>query len=202
MPVLQRKVLMLNSGWTPVNVCSVKRALNLIFKNHAIIINTEQKDDYIDYRSYTWADWSAIKPENDEECIVSSHFKFKIPEVIKLVKYSKYHISKVNFNRRAIYKRDDNQCKYCGKRPGTELLSIDHIIPRSRGGQLTWTNVVVSCVKCNAKKANKTPEEAGMKFFDPNYKPEKPNFQIFKQEIEIDSWKNFISEAYWTVPLI
>jgi 5-methylcytosine-specific restriction endonuclease McrA len=113
---------------------------------------------------------------------------------------------RVNFSRRAIYKRDNNQCQYCGIRPGTELLNIDHVVPRCLGGLTTWENCVIACIECNSKKANKTLEEVKMKLLK---KPVKPSFvAVFRSDMHDvpEEWVHFlpedISEAYWTTELI
>jgi 5-methylcytosine-specific restriction endonuclease McrA len=92
-----------------------------------------------------------------------------------------------------------HNCQYCGTRPGSEELTLDHIMPRSRGGKTTWENVVCACVSCNSKKADRTPAEAGMKL---RTKPVKPTLSICRrQAIKCESWKHFISEVYWATTL-
>ena len=107
----------------------------------------------------------------------------------------------MKFSRRQLWKRDNNTCQYCGCRPGTSELNIDHIIPKSQGGKTTWENCVIACIKCNTHKANRTPSQAKMKFFNPDYKPTKPKFSLFKGELRIESWKDFIDSMYWDVTL-
>lgn len=91
-----------------------------------------------------------------------------------------------------------HNCQYCGGRPGSELLNLDHIVPTARGGLSTWTNCVISCIPCNTKKGCRTPEEAGMKLRRTPFKPDY-NFAIGKFRLE--SWRNFVSAAYWNVEL-
>lgn len=193
--ILQRKVLILNKDYTPINVCSVKRALILIFKNRVLIIDQQEKTEngetWTEYSNLMWEDWKALKPKENEECLSSSNSKIRIPEVIRLINYNKYPLSKVNFNKRAIFRRDQQQCQYCGCYLGAKSLTIDHILPKSRGGTLNWENATTSCNPCNTKKANRTPEEANMRFFHKDYKPIKPSFQIFR-DFKIDSWEKFI----------
>jgi len=200
----RRRVLVLNKCWSPVGVVSIKDAVNLLFgtyaptKEHplgqpkALIVHPES------FATFTWNDWSALKPEDGEDYIASAHDYFKIPEVIVLSRYDKLPTHRVTFSRRTIYKRDGYTCQYCGCNPGTEELTIDHVLPKSRGGPTTWTNCVLACLPCNSKKANKTPEECGMKL---KREPYKPKYRLFKGDIPCNSWKHFISEAYWEVPL-
>jgi 5-methylcytosine-specific restriction endonuclease McrA len=86
---------------------------------------------------------------------------------------------------------------YCGDTPGTEELTIDHILPKSMGGKTSWENCVLACVKCNSYKANRTPEQARMKFYRPDYKPFKPKFNLFKGDVRVDSWQAFLGEMYF-----
>ena len=101
---------------------------------------------------------------------------------------------------RAVLARDGWTCQYCGSRPGTSELTIDHIKPRSQGGASTWENCVLACVPCNARKANRTPDEAGMKLRRPPFRPSwRPHYA--SQGVRIESWAKFMSEAYWNISL-
>ena len=83
--------------------------------------------------------------------------------MLALARYDRLPTQAVAFSRRNIFKRDRFTCQFCGRQPGSEELTIDHVVPRSRGGTSTWENCVLACVPCNARKANRTPEQAGMK---------------------------------------
>lgn len=205
MLTLQRKVLVLNKDWTAINTCTVKKALTMLFKGSAIIIDQQQKTEnnltYTDFQSYSWEDWAILRPAEGENCIISANSKFRVPEVIRLTRYGKYPSRKVKFSRKTIFKRDNYTCCYCGKKPKHSDLSIDHIISRHHGGKTTWDNVCLACTACNCKKANKTMIEAGMKFFDSKYKPTKPNIFLFDEKIKYKSWKNLLNNCYWNIEL-
>jgi len=94
--------------------------------------------------------------------------RFALPAVIKLTRYAPIPHSAVVLSRKNIYLRDNHTCQYCGK---NGPLTIDHVMPKSRGGEDTWSNVVVSCVRCNNKKGDRTPEEIGMKLKTMPYRP-------------------------------
>jgi 5-methylcytosine-specific restriction endonuclease McrA len=163
----------------------------------------EPKAKVIEPESYammSWDDWSKLKPRVNDETIRAANMVFRCPEVIMLTRYDKFPQPKSHFSRRTLYKRDRYTCQYCGKKPGTESLTIDHIIPRSRGGLTTWENTVLACVECNSKKANRTPKEAGMKLLTV---PAKPKVSLFKSDFvkPVKSWDAFISTAYWEVEL-
>ncbi len=195
----RRKVLVLNKSWSPVGVIGLQRAIGLLFSAYmdgqpkAVIVDPES------FSTFSWKDWAKLRPEKDEDVIRGVREYFRVPEVIVLMRYDKLPTHRVTFSRRTIYKRDNYECQYCGASPGSEELTIDHIVPRSRGGQTTWTNCVLSCLKCNAKKANHTLNEVNMKL---RRQPFKPKYQLFKGDgVVCDSWRKFLSEAYWRVEI-
>jgi len=103
-----------------------------------------------------------------EKPIKTGMGSFVRPLIIRLLNFVKFRIYKLRINRQRIYKRDNNQCTYCGNKKN---LTIDHIIPKSKGGQNTWMNLVTCCSNCNRIKGDRTPEEANMKL---NIKPYEP----------------------------
>jgi 5-methylcytosine-specific restriction endonuclease McrA len=192
--VLQRPTLVLNRNWQPVNVATVARALVLVWNESAHVV------DPADYRLYTWADWSRLRPREGEAFIQAVRARLRVPEVIVLVEYDRLPSTAVSFSRRNIFKRDHWTCQYCGQQPGGEELTIDHVLPRSQGGQSTWDNCVLACITCNKRKADRTPQQAGLKLRRAPTRPQwKPLYARDCQRVE--SWSNFVSEAYWNVPL-
>ncbi|RUL88616.1 HNH endonuclease [Tautonia sociabilis] len=192
--VLDRPTLVLNRNWQPVNVASVSRALVMLWNESARVVDPD------DFRLYDWADWARLKPRDDEPFIQAVTFRMRVPEVVSLTHYDRYRESTVTFSRRNIFKRDHSTCQYCGGRPGSSELTIDHVLPRSQGGVSSWENCVLACVSCNSRKANRTPEQAHMKLRKKPVRPEwKPMYAYSTMRIE--SWSRFISEAYWNVAL-
>jgi 5-methylcytosine-specific restriction endonuclease McrA len=195
----RRKVLVLNKSWSPVAVINLERAMGLITSTYK---NDEPKakilDPTQDFQLFTWDDWADLIPRDGEEVISSVKRSFRIPEIVLLSKYNKLPQQRVHFSRRTIYRRDNNQCQYCGSCPGTPDLSIEHILPRSRGGKTTWENCVIACTDCNRRKADRTPEEAGMKLLK---KPTKPKFSFFKGDYRCKSWESILGICYWSVEL-
>lgn len=138
-------VLVLNYDFTPLNVTSFKRGFNLVYKGKAEVLKSDEKP-------------------------LSNGLKtFVRPIIIRLLKYIRYYTKKVAPTRNRIFKRDNSQCVYCGSK---KHLTIDHILPRSRGGNNDWTNLATCCFECNIKKSNKTPEEAKMKMNTTPYVPQ------------------------------
>jgi len=191
---LQRPALILNRNWQPVNVATVARALVLLWNEAARVVDPD------DFRLYSWADWARLCPQEGEACIRSVRAALRVPEVIVLVQYNRLPNSAVSFSRRNVFKRDHWTCQYCGRQPGGEELTIDHVVPRSQGGVSTWENCVLACVDCNKRKADRTPAQAGLKLRRTPVRPTwKPLYA--RSSVRMASWSKFVSEAYWNVPL-
>lgn len=192
--MLQRPTLVLNRNWQPVNVATVARALVLLWNESVRVV------DPADYQTYTWGDWSKLRPREDERFIQAVRFRLRVPEVITLKDFDRVPPAVVAFSRRNIFKRDRYTCQYCGRQPGSEELTIDHVTPRSQGGISSWDNCVLACVKCNSRKADRTPDQAGMPLAKKPYRPAwRPMFAA--RGVRIDSWTRFLSEAWWNVEL-
>lgn len=200
--ILNRKVLVLNKSWVAFDVWTLDKAITHLFKTDKA---GKPKAQVVKYSldetgTYTWADWAKIMPTENEQAIRSAANKFKIPEIIVLTSYNGFWKPKTTFSRRMIYKLYNKQCQYCGETFGTHDLNIDHVIPTSQGGKTKWENCVLACIECNSKKANRTPEQAKMKLICG--KPKKPTMKLFDfGEVKCESWKAFMSESYWLVPL-
>jgi 5-methylcytosine-specific restriction endonuclease McrA len=195
----QREVLVLNKGWTAVGIVPLERAITMLFSTYKDGTPKAKIIDPQDFQQFTWADWSAMKLKEGEEALKGAKQDFRIPEVIVLTRYEKFPQQKANFSRRTLFRRDNNQCQYCGCKPGSNELTLDHVLPRSRGGKTTWENIVCACVDCNSHKADRTPEEANMKLLTI---PKKPHLPICRQHAQkCASWSSFLSEMYWSVPL-
>jgi 5-methylcytosine-specific restriction endonuclease McrA len=199
--VINSPVLVLNKSWVPIGIDTIESAIAKLF---GVYKNGEPKAKIIDavygFTTYTWNDWAKIEPKADENVIRTRFAAYRIPEVILLTRYDKFPDRQVPFNRRAIYNRDQYTCQYCGERPGSRELTIEHIVPKSKGGNTSWHNCVLACTSCNSKKANRTPEQANMPLIR---QPFKPKFNIFNLDRKImpKSWASFVSELYWSVEL-
>lgn len=191
---LERPTLVLNRNWQPVNVTTVARSLIMVWNESARIVDTET------FQLYDWQDWVRLRPKDGELFVQAVTMRLKVPEVVSLCEYDRLPTASVSFSRRNIFKRDHYACQYCGVQPGTDELTIDHVTPRSRGGASSWENCVLACVACNKRKADRTPEEAGMRI---KHKPVRPDWKPLyaAHDIRIASWSKFLSEAYWNVDL-
>lgn len=163
----KRNVLVLNQDYSPISICSAERAFLLIYLHKAELV---------------------AKAEN--EAIRSISKSYPMPSVVRLNRYINIPYRGVVLTRHNVFKRDGFSCQYCGV---TKDLTIDHVIPRSKGGNSSWKNLVTACKKCNAKKGDQTPEGAGMKL---NKIPGKPSYVMFLKELGSDSkseWEPFLS---------
>lgn len=137
MPLRRTKVLVLNSSYEPLSICDAQKAIVLLFCGKAVAV--------------------AHHPEQFV-CTVSQ--SFPLPSIVRLTVYVRLPYKKIMLNRKNIFRRDNFQCQYCGRTDNP--LTIDHMIPRSKGGEDTWENLITACSPCNTKKGNRTPQEAGM----------------------------------------
>jgi 5-methylcytosine-specific restriction endonuclease McrA len=166
---LYRQVLVLNSTYEPVNVCSTRRAIVLLLKGKAETV------------------------ESGANLMRSERATIAIPLVIRLQHFVRLPRSDSRrLSRRAILARDGFRCQYCGS---THHLTIDHIVPRSRGGHTSWDNVVTSCAPCNVRKGACLPSEVGM---SPSRKPRPPlpgDFVLASQRVVPDAWLPYLDFA-------
>lgn len=194
--LLNTNVLVLNRHWTAVHVTTARRALILLYGDHAKVV-TE------DYATHDFDSWRELSVYVDTmKKITTPSYQIAIPEVIMLSRFNKFPPRQVKFSRRNIYLRDNHTCQYCGVLPPKDEITIDHILPRSRGGKTTWENVVLACIRCNTRKGSKLPNEAGLKL---RSDPKKPHWlacsQYSMRTIESSLWQKFIDNAYWNTPL-
>jgi 5-methylcytosine-specific restriction endonuclease McrA len=197
---LNQQVLVLNCLWQAVNICTVRRALTLLFEGRAQVVLTCSDGSFQTFSFHEWKDLSQQEPH--PESISTISFRIRVPRVILLLLFDRYPTKEVKFTRHNIFERDKNTCQYCGGAFDRKDLNLDHVIPRDRGGPTIWENIVCSCVQCNTRKGNRTPGEAGMHLIR---KPKRPKWRPFVQiNLSLqrhDSWKHFIDLAYWNVEL-
>jgi 5-methylcytosine-specific restriction endonuclease McrA len=201
---LNGNVLVLNKHYLAIRVVNVRRAISLLFRNLAEVIHIED-GQYLSYDFESWCEISQLEKEfapHEHDWIQTVRFSLAVPRIIRLTIYDRLPQQQVKFNRRNIYARDGNRCQYCGKRFPTNELSLDHVIPRSRGGPSAWDNVVCCCLQCNVKKGGRTPIEAGMRLIALPVKPRRsPVINLKLSNTKYRSWKQFLDHAYWTVEL-
>mgnify|MGYP001627150511 CR=1 FL=1 len=166
-PAVSAKVLVLNQSYEPISVCSAKKALLLMFLAKAELI--EQRPE------------ASVRTPRQ-------HYPF--PSVIRLCAYLRIPYKKIELSRKNILRRDNHRCQYCGTT--SPPLTVDHVIPRSRGGADQWENLVCACVHCNNKKGSRTPEEANMRLATVPRRPH--HVQFLKQFVgRVDeTWRPYL----------
>ena len=193
--VLDRRALVLNRSWIPVQVATVRDALRLLFRDVARAVNPET------YEVMDFDSWASLRAPPDEPVIRTVSLHVRVPEVILLWLYDGMPQREAVFSRRNLFRRDSYTCQYCGKRPGSDALTIDHVMPRSRGGRSTWENCVLACIDCNKRKRDRTPSEARLRLLTRPIKPKWHPVLSIPVADRAESWERFVSRAYWEVPL-
>lgn len=201
---LAASVLVLNRFYAAIHVVNVRRAFGLLFRDLAEVVHVSD-GQYANYTFESWREISELRANfktPGEDWVRAVNFEIQVPRVIRLLAYERVPKQTIRFNRRNIFARDNNRCQYCGKRFSTSELSLDHVVPRSRGGDTSWENIVCSCVRCNVKKGGRTPVEAHMRLVKPPVKPKRsPLLTIKLGNPKYESWKSFLDNAYWSVDL-
>ena len=171
-------VLVLTASYEPINVCAARRAIVLVLKGVAM---TEEENGHF---------------------LHSARFTIRVPSVIRLLEYRRIPHQTRALSRKNILLRDRSSCQYCGEELPSGELTLDHVVPRSRGGRTTWENVVTACSDCNLLKGNRLPLESGMY---PRHLPRQPtthllrdNGRAFPPNFLHQSWRDFL---YWDTVL-
>lgn len=202
---LDASVLVLNKLFMAIHIISVRRAFCLLCKDLAEVVSLED-GQFATYNFATWRELSEYRALNfrheDDDWVRTVSSEIQVPRVIRLLDYDRLPKQTVKFNRRNIFARDNNQCQYCGKKFPTSELSLDHVLPRSQGGQSTWENIVCACVACNVRKGGRTPKEAHMALIRRPEKPRRsPLLNLKLTHRKYQSWRTFLENAYWSVEL-
>lgn len=192
--LLERPVLVLNRLWQPVHTCSVRRALKLLCLGHAQVVQTEGEARYQTHDMGSWVEYSVTEvPSSAADLIHSVKVALRVPKIIVLALYDRLPRKEVKFTRQNVFLRDKHTCQYCAKTLPERELNLDHVLPRDKGGKMSWENIVTSCVPCNTRKANRLPRDAGMNLLNPPRAPKwRPLFGLHKQGSE-QVWQEFIS---------
>jgi 5-methylcytosine-specific restriction endonuclease McrA len=189
-----QRILVLNRLWQPVNIIGVRRGFSLLCQDLAQVIHTaEGHFEILGFGG--WHDYSQSNPTDDPTKLIHTvRSAFLIPRVLLLRDYDRLPIREITFNRQNLFERDGHRCQYCNTTYAPKELNLDHVIPRDRGGKTSWENVVTSCIRCNSRKANRLPHEAGMHLVR---RPEKPKWRPFVSSIREEqcdeSWIQFLN---------
>lgn len=161
------KVLILNQNYEPLTICNWKKAVVLLYLGKAEIVE-----------------------RSDGKMLRSVSTAIPMPSIVRLSVFYRVPHKRVILSRKNILRRDGNRCQYCGR--GDLPLTVDHIIPKTRGGEDSWENLVCACIRCNNKKGDRTPEEAGMKLLSVPRRPHHVAFiRHFVGRID-EKWKPYL----------
>lgn len=166
--IVKREVLVLNQDYRPINVCRVRRAVVLVLRGKADVL------------------------ENGRGEIHSIDCALPIPSVIHLNSLIKRPRFERRLTRLEVFSRDNYVCQYCGRE--VKELTLDHVVPRYRGGEHVWENVVSCCIACNRRKAARTPKEAGMQLLHQPVPPRADGYRIPSRYLRVHTeWQKFLS---------
>jgi 5-methylcytosine-specific restriction endonuclease McrA len=204
---LTSSVLVLNRAYVAVHIIACRRAFGLLYRELAEVIFDED-GQYFNYDFIQWCELSELRhamsleaklaeaddPNTHDEWVRSVRSAILVPRVIRLLTYDRVPKRSVRLTRRNIYARDQNLCQYCGEHFPLGQLSIDHVMPKSRGGKTTWENLVASCTTCNTRKGNRTPAEARMDLKKRPVKPRSSPLLADKlRSPKYAAWRTFLS---------
>ena len=194
MSVLNDPCLVLNRNWQPVTFMPVQTCITNVMRDMASVLDTK------DYLLMSFEEWvehhhTSVDQVEGDRWIRTPNMRIAAPEVVVLKKYGERPPRRVVFNRPNLARRDDYTCQYCGVSLGERKLTVEHILPRSRGGPTSWENCVAACGDCNSKKADSLPAEAGMKLKKRPHEPTwTPRLALPRGRVMRPSWQPFIAK--------
>lgn len=192
--MLDSPVLLLNKGFSAMALTDVRRGFTLFYKGNVRAVLP-------DYSTYAWEEWCDVPPQPGDEVVSTPSIVLRVPRVLQILSCERPPRTDVKFSRHNIYVRDSSRCQYCGRRFPTSELSLDHVVPLSRGGATSWENVVCACLPCNVRKGNRVPEEVGMRLRRSPVKPKPSPLGLLSPHRIHPDWRNFLDVAYWNVEL-
>ncbi|MFO1032361.1 MAG: HNH endonuclease [Planctomycetota bacterium] len=160
----------------------------MVFREAARIVSPT------DLNTFTFQEWIEQPLHPGSPSIRSPSLRLAVPEVVLLTEFDRIPCHEAPFTRRNLFLRDDYTCQYCGRRCTGDHLSVDHVLPRSRGGGTSWENCVLACVGCNARKADRTLKEAGLRLLRPPVRPRWSPYLNLRPSQRMDSWAQFTSD--------
>ena len=185
-------VLILNRNWQAIHVKSPLEAMTMMYSDNATALDIRGEDHMVPLK---WSEWIQLPIENENDDFIQTvRGNIKIPKVLVLCNYDKVPRKRPKFSPKAVWDRDQGTCQYTGQKLTLQNANIDHVIPRSRGGKTDWANCVLTHKEVNAKKANRTPEEAGLKLIrKPQDPKEMPSTFYIRNKHNVREWDMFLN---------
>ncbi len=185
-------VLVLNRNWQAINIRTPADAFCQMASGTATALEVRGEDDI---RPVSWEEWLSLPIREADTAVLTIRGPIRVPTVIVAVNYSKVPMRRPTLNARSIRERDGNRCQYTGRILRAEEGSIDHVVPRSRGGKDSWENCVWSSKEINNRKGNRLPHEAGLDLLkNPRPPAELPVTAFIRNFHGIADWRFFIAE--------
>ena len=186
------KVLLLNRNWQAINIRTPQEAFCMMATNVATGLEIEGEENI---RPVTWEEWITLPIRAQDNSVQTMRGPIRVPTVIVAVNFANVPKKRPKLCAKTIRERDGNCCQYTGKVLKREEGSLDHVVPRSRGGKDAWENLVWSSKDVNAKKGNRLPHEAGLKLLSvPRAPKELPASSLIRNAHEIADWELFVRE--------
>ena len=184
-------VLVLNRNWQAINVRTPQEAFCMMATNVATALEIEGEDHM---RPVSWEEWITLSIREQDEAVHTVRGLIRVPTVIVAVNYAKVPKKRPKLCARTIRERDGNRCQYTGRMLRPEEGSLDHVVPRSRGGKDAWENLVWSAKEVNQRKADRLPHEAGLKLLSkPRAPKEMPASAFIRNAHAVAEWKLFLN---------
>jgi 5-methylcytosine-specific restriction endonuclease McrA len=185
-------VLVLNRNWQAINIRTPQEAFCQMATNVATGLDITGENQI---RPVSWEEWITLPIRPQDNAVRTAHREIRVPTVIVAVNYAKVPKKRPKLNARNIRERDGNRCQYTGRLLRPEEGSLDHVVPRSRGGQDTWENLVWSSKAVNQRKADRLPAEAGLRLLAvPRAPKEVPVSALLRNHHGVAEWKLFLTE--------
>ena len=190
-------VLVLNRNWQAINIRTPADAFCQLATNVATALDIELGGDDSAHalRPVTWDEWITLPIREGDNFVRTARGAIRVPTVIVAVNFAKVPKKRPKLNARNIRERDGNRCQYTGRLLHPDEGSLDHVVPRSRGGADTWENLVWSAKDVNHRKADRLPHEAGLKLLSiPRAPKELPVTALLRNAHGVADWKLFLNE--------
>jgi 5-methylcytosine-specific restriction endonuclease McrA len=193
-------VLVLNKNWQAINIRTPQEAFCQMATNAATALDIELADDASSgaetLRPVSWDEWVTLPIRAQDNAVRTARGLIRVPTVIVALNFAKVPKKRPKLCAKTIRERDGNRCQYTGKVLKPDEGSLDHVLPRSRGGADTWENLVWSCKEVNSRKGNRLPHEAGLKLLStPRAPKELPATQLLRNSHGVEEWKLFLNKA-------
>ena len=190
-------VLVLNRNWQAINIRTPQEAFCQMATNVATALDIELSEtgEAQGMRPVQWDEWITLPVRPQDNAVRTARGAIRVPTVIVAVNFAKVPKKRPKLCARTIRERDGNRCQYTGKLLKPEEGSLDHVLPRSRGGPDTWENLVWSSKDVNTQKGNRLPHEAGLKLLSvPRAPKELPVTALIRNAHAVAEWKLFLNE--------